>query len=766
MQIAQRQRSNISPQRNSNNNLTFQASISSQSNNHKSITQNRNSQDKSNYSSPKTYNNTNRISSSSASQQSPLSKNQLQQQAQQIQQDNNLKSKLPKTRPQEAFYKRINEIEKRAKALDQEKEESVDQYDLNDFFKDLKLDLGASGTIDRAAFQRQVSQFMQNNENSISSHDSKNQQQTQSIPGIGKLPILPREIIEQNFDSEFQYISGLLKGNDLGAGMNDSYEDQTHLFTNNNNVTMNEKRNGQNYPSSQVAVYFSPDCALNDDVLKYYGINRNVKDTMIMEGGVNKSVRGLINKNNQFKAIIDDHFERLDSRGKRIKIRRVHVQQEVLGEIGYPFSTINFHPLTYITQHELKARANSLAYSKYKLIKRENAKKAAKRKLLLIMCIVKCKSFVNKLKARVELRRAEKKRMEEEQRMKEKRRKLIKDQQRLLDRSSIDETISSKAEQISGLLNSESQGSLLRFGGANTLNSSSNFGILKGDTKRTESVNFSKKQSPISLPDSRQTSWNYNLGYEINYKTIANGTLEYTLSQLLMNLDTTTIAGSMLFNDIDGNSKLFKLKNMSFHAPSEHTLNGKYYDAELQIVHQAYDSNEMAIISVLFDSQKDISSCLYEKLAVNTFNRINATNATKTSTNQNTTAQRKIVSSNPLKDYVERMGKSFYYYQGSLSIPPCTDSAHWIVMSEVQYITLEQRDALNKLWRSNPTFANGRGNNRLVQELNDRPIYYRHVSLEEHFESLTNHFMLPEGALINGGSSVILALISILYLIQ
>lgn len=133
------------------------------------------------------------------------------------------------------------------------------------------------------------------------------------------------------------------------------------------------------------------------------------------------------------------------------------MQQEVLGEIGYPFSTLNFHPLTYISQHELKARANSLAYSKYKLVKRENAKKAAKRKLMLIMSIVKCKAFINKLKSKVEQRRAEKRRIEEEQKLKEKRRKLIKDQQRLLDRSSIDETISSRtAEQVSALLNSES----------------------------------------------------------------------------------------------------------------------------------------------------------------------------------------------------------------------------------------------------------------------------------------------------------------------
>ncbi len=88
---------------------------------------------------------------------------------------------------------------------------------------------------------------------------------------------------------------------------------------------------------------------------------------------------------------------------------------------------MDFHPLTYITQHELKARANSLAYAKYKLIKRENARKAAKRKLLLVMTIVKCKAFVNKLKARVELRRAEKKRLEEEMKVREMRRQRIKE---------------------------------------------------------------------------------------------------------------------------------------------------------------------------------------------------------------------------------------------------------------------------------------------------------------------------------------------------
>ena len=128
------------------------------------------------------------------------------------------------------------------------------------------------------------------------------------------------------------------------------------------------------------------------------------------------------------KFYLNDFFERLDSRGKRLKIRRVHVLQELMGEIGYPYSTINFHPYSYISQHELKARANSLAYAKYKLIKRENARNAAKKKLMLVMTVVKCKSFATKLKARVVLRREQRRKEEEEVKLRENRRKRLKEQ--------------------------------------------------------------------------------------------------------------------------------------------------------------------------------------------------------------------------------------------------------------------------------------------------------------------------------------------------
>ncbi|CDW77124.1 UNKNOWN [Stylonychia lemnae] len=465
----QRPKQTISPQR---TNMTFQGSNSSTV----SLTKNRSSQGLQSYYQSPSFNQNNRISTISSSSQSPLSKAQQQQQANN-QQENNNRQRLPKTRPQEAFYKRINDVEKKAKTLDQEREEQLDQFDLNDFFKDPKMEPQSAK---EPVFQRQVSSFNDN----LSSNSMDNSRYGNQSNHLNRLPQLPREALDIN-ENEIKYLTNFITGDKGQGGQGESFE-QNGFF--NYNLSDNKKSN----KIDEQPVYIAPESALNDEILNFYGISRNNKDPM---DGVNKSYRGLISKNNQFKAIIDDQFERLDSRGKRIKIRRVHVHQEVMGEIGYPFSTMNFHPLTYITQHELKARANSLAYAKYKLVKRENAKKAAKRKLLLIMCIVKCKSFVNKLKARVQIRRAEKKKIEEEQRRKENRRKNIKEQQRLMERSSIaDETQSSRnTEQVSGLMLSESNGSLLRFGSA--LNTSSNFGILKNEQKRTESVNFQRAET-------------------------------------------------------------------------------------------------------------------------------------------------------------------------------------------------------------------------------------------------------------------------------
>ena len=44
---------------------------------------------------------------------------------------------------------------------------------------------------------------------------------------------------------------------------------------------------------------------------------------------------------------------------------------------------------------------------------------------------------------------------------------------------------------------------------------------------------------------------------------------------------------------------------MHVHSPSEHTFNGKNYDLELHLVHQAYNDTTLGVVSISFDASQD-----------------------------------------------------------------------------------------------------------------------------------------------------------------
>jgi carbonic anhydrase len=58
------------------------------------------------------------------------------------------------------------------------------------------------------------------------------------------------------------------------------------------------------------------------------------------------------------------------------------------------------------------------------------------------------------------------------------------------------------------------------------------------------------------------------------------------------------------------------------------------------------------------------------------------------------------------------LGKSFFYYLGSLTTPPCTENVSFIVFEQIQFMSLDEKAALDKLWKDNKSFNNGTGNNR------------------------------------------------------
>ena len=119
--------------------------------------------------------------------------------------------------------------------------------------------------------------------------------------------------------------------------------------------------------------YFAASAKLNDSAMVEYGLKKG----NAMARKVSMDLRGRADHgqdNNEYEDIDDEEFwERFDSRGKKMKLRRVKVFRPPMSNIAESFATINFNPNTYITQKDLKLRATSIVYGHYKDLKRKAA---------------------------------------------------------------------------------------------------------------------------------------------------------------------------------------------------------------------------------------------------------------------------------------------------------------------------------------------------------------------------------------------------------
>ena len=129
---------------------------------------------------------------------------------------------------------------------------------------------------------------------------------------------------------------------------------------------------------------------------------------------------------------------------------------------------------------------------------------------------------------------------------------------------------------------------------------------------------------------------------------------------------------------VDG--KRYDLLQYHFHAPSEHSINGKLADAEVHFVHKAADGT-LAVVGVLLVQGPDNASLktMWDNLPT-TQGPVKTLTAT-------TNAKELIPPS-----------QTTYRYNGSLTTPPCSEGVKWHVMTQSMQISAAQIKAFTNLF--------------------------------------------------------------------
>lgn len=138
----------------------------------------------------------------------------------------------------------------------------------------------------------------------------------------------------------------------------------------------------------------------------------------------------------------------------------------------------------------------------------------------------------------------------------------------------------------------------------------------------------------------------------------------------------------------------FELAQFHFHTPSENTVNGKTYDMEMHLVHKNANG-ELAVVGVFFKQGKQ--NVELEKLVGH---------LPEHSGEKHTLTNTSLSAANLLPQ-----NRSYAYFNGSLTTPPCSEGVNWFVVNEPVEASAEQIAQIAAIVGNNA---------RPVQELNNR----------------------------------------------
>ena len=149
--------------------------------------------------------------------------------------------------------------------------------------------------------------------------------------------------------------------------------------------------------------------------------------------------------------------------------------------------------------------------------------------------------------------------------------------------------------------------------------------------------------------------------------------------------DTLTVGG-----------RAYQLVQYHFHAPSEHSVNGRQFPMEMHLVHVNAEG-QLAVIGVLIS--EGTPNAAFDPIWAN----LPVTKGVEHHLEHVTVDV----------DALLPTAHTTYRYEGSLTTPPCSEGVKWFVMTTPIALSKAQIGAFTALFH---------GNNRPVQPLNGRPV--------------------------------------------
>ena len=199
-------------------------------------------------------------------------------------------------------------------------------------------------------------------------------------------------------------------------------------------------------------------------------------------------------------------------------------------------------------------------------------------------------------------------------------------------------------------------------------------------------------QSPINIIDNTTVPMNPNDSLHLFYspKTVLSK-VENNGHSIQFDFETG--------DSIQFKNQVYYLKQIHFHEPSEHKINGVTYPIEAHLVHMS-QNKQLMVFSVLGVEGEESQMFEFFKSFLPLEN-----------------GETKEIHQELDITNLSLENRGYYYYSGSLTTPPCTENVNWIVFKDPIVISLDEVLALRKNMPLN--------NYRNEQPINDRTIYHK-----------------------------------------